>query len=130
MQRFWCMMQKVMILLMYYASNNILLLYIAVFLIFCKPTLVYFWVLISQWTSFLCFKFELEMVDWLIDWMEFYAVSAIFQPCNGGSLKWSELNHASPCYILTIQHSINLLRKTKELLSSFRKTKELLSSLT
>ena len=23
-------------------------------------------------------------VDWLIDWIEFYAVSAIFQPCNGG----------------------------------------------
>ena len=22
--------------------------------------------------------------DWLIDWIEFYAVSAIFQPCNGG----------------------------------------------
>ena len=23
-------------------------------------------------------------MDWLIDWIEFYAVSAIFQPCNGG----------------------------------------------
>ena len=22
---------------------------------------------------------------WTIDWMEFYAVSAIFQPCNGGA---------------------------------------------
>ena len=24
-------------------------------------------------------------IDKLIDWIEFYAVSAIFQPCNGGS---------------------------------------------
>ena len=24
--------------------------------------------------------------DWLIDWIVFYAVSVIFQPCNGGSL--------------------------------------------
>ena len=24
------------------------------------------------------------LIDWLIDWIEFYAVSAIFQPCNGG----------------------------------------------
>ena len=23
--------------------------------------------------------------DWLIDWIEFYGVSAIFQPCNGGT---------------------------------------------
>ena len=26
--------------------------------------------------------------SWLIDWIEFYAVSAIFQPCNGG---WCDL---------------------------------------
>ena len=26
----------------------------------------------------------LFFVDWLIDWIEFYAISAIFQPCNGG----------------------------------------------
>ena len=25
---------------------------------------------------------------WLIDWIEFYAVSAIFQPCNGGKFMW------------------------------------------
>ena len=24
-----------------------------------------------------------QNADWLIDWLEFYAVSAIFQPCNG-----------------------------------------------
>ena len=26
----------------------------------------------------------IAICDWLIDWKEFYAVSAIFQPCNGG----------------------------------------------
>ena len=26
------------------------------------------------------------LIDWLIDWKEFYAVSAIIQPCNGGIL--------------------------------------------
>ena len=25
--------------------------------------------------------------DRLIDWIEFYAVSAVFQPCNGGGKK-------------------------------------------
>ena len=25
-----------------------------------------------------------RLIDWLIEWIEFYAVSAIFQPCNGG----------------------------------------------
>ena len=25
-----------------------------------------------------------ELVDRLIDWIEFYAESAMFQPCNGG----------------------------------------------
>ena len=27
-----------------------------------------------------------RLIDWLIDWIEFYAESAIFQPCNGGLL--------------------------------------------
>ena len=27
---------------------------------------------------------ELEKVEWLIDWKELYAISAIFQSCNGG----------------------------------------------
>ena len=30
---------------------------------------------------------ESEKVDWLIDWIDFNAVSAIFQPCNGGELE-------------------------------------------
>ena len=25
-----------------------------------------------------------NVIDWLIDWIEIYAVSAMFQPCNGG----------------------------------------------
>ena len=28
-----------------------------------------------------------ELVDWLIDWIDFYAVSVIFEPCNGGDYK-------------------------------------------
>ena len=31
----------------------------------CRPTTIYW-------------------IDWLIDWIEFYAVSLIIQPCNGG----------------------------------------------
>ena len=31
-----------------------------------------------------CF-YIIQRLFWLIDWIEFYAVSAIFQPCNGGS---------------------------------------------
>ena len=27
------------------------------------------------------------LVNWLIDWIEFYPISAIFQPCNGGDYK-------------------------------------------
>ena len=55
------------------------------------------WILIvifvgkSDWmsTSFRIFRDELDIftqyIDWLIDWIEFYAVSAIFQPCYGGN---------------------------------------------
>ena len=28
---------------------------------------------------------KLKMIDWLIDWIECYAISAIFQPCHGGN---------------------------------------------
>ena len=27
---------------------------------------------------------KIILIDWLIDWIEFYAVSVIFQPYNGG----------------------------------------------
>ena len=30
--------------------------------------------------------FKLYMIDWLIDYIVFYAVSAIFRPYNGGKL--------------------------------------------
>ena len=28
-----------------------------------------------------------RLIDWLIDWLGFYAISAIFQPCNGSDYK-------------------------------------------
>ena len=30
-------------------------------------------------------NYVVGLIDWLFVWIEFYAVSAIFQPCNGGS---------------------------------------------
>ena len=40
----------------------------------------------NQWICSFMFhhKIILMKIDWLIDWIVFYAVSAVFQPCNGG----------------------------------------------
>ena len=34
-----------------------------------------------------------EKFDWLIDWTDFYAVLAIFQPCNGGCRKKTPIDY-------------------------------------
>ena len=42
------------------------------------------------------------MIDWLIDWIEIYAVSAIFQPCNGGNGLMSDERLTEKMHIIVI----------------------------
>ena len=55
-------------------------------------------------------------IDWLIDWIEFYAGSAIFQPCNIGMLYWIQMLYWIPevFYPRCLLHSYdcNLTRQT------------------
>ena len=50
--------------------------------------------MLQYFLNILCEHVTLK--DWLIEWIEFYAVSEIFQPCNGGTKR----NHRAP-HILT-----------------------------
>ena len=43
-----------------------------------------------------CFENLRTTNDWLIGWIEFYAVSAMFQPCNGGRTTNAQLMHNQP----------------------------------
>ena len=54
-----------------------------------------------QILEILCFYSEIISYlhsYWLIDWLQFYAVSAIFQTCNGG------YNQITSCYFMWIVH--------------------------
>ena len=40
------------------------------------------------------------MIDWLIDWIEFYAVLEIFHPCNGGKKRISATDSVKSAYMV------------------------------
>ena len=37
----------------------------------------------GEWKLFVRYTIIIIALDWLIDWIEFDALSALFQPCNG-----------------------------------------------
>ena len=51
-----------------------------------------------SWIAFYLFLGKLHIL-WLINCFVFYAVSAIFQPCNGGDTLWNEQRAISYCII-------------------------------
>ena len=55
------------------------------------------------------------LIDWLIDSIEFYAVLAIFQPCNGGKHTLFEIKKEQE---VNIQMPFPGLIKTKHYLAS------------
>ena len=47
-------------------------------------------------------KMNCKLIDWLIDWIEFYAVSAIFQPCDSEEKRRETVTSLNSCWMFDV----------------------------